>query len=184
LQQEAEQAGEDTENYSVYNHHKLLVDVFVLPATWCRGLYRQALKSLKGRPCEFGLNKHRIREAIAPAPHRENSQQKRSSGHWANRRRSSNYYCASELVETSSPAIGTQDQDIQLFAANSRGLNSVKSRHISCYAFHLPAKGAEGKCTPYYQVNPAAVLLDTDGDVALQQMLFVMKPVAVSKGNG
>jgi hypothetical protein len=31
LQQEAEQAGEDTKHHSAYNHHKLLIDVFVLP---------------------------------------------------------------------------------------------------------------------------------------------------------
>ena len=30
-----------------------------------------------------------------------------------------------------------------------------------------PAKGAEGKATPYYQVNPAAVLLDADMPMGL-----------------
>jgi hypothetical protein len=60
------------------------------------------------------------------------------------------------------------------FLQRAAGVLSKEGAHklLRLASVIAPAKGAEGKCTPYYQVNPATVLLDTDGGVALQQMLL------------
>jgi hypothetical protein len=51
-------------------------------------------------------------------------------------------------------------------------LSKDRARALVCLSSAIvPAKAAEGRPTPYCQVNPAAALLGADGVVALQQMI-------------
>jgi hypothetical protein len=153
LQQEAEQAGEDTENHSAYKQPPQVASrCFRLTwlVSWTLSTSRQVLKL---RPCGFVLNKHRIPEAVAPAPHREISQQKRSSGHWAKRRRAGVELLLCLGARRDQQPCNWNLRPRHTAFCSEQPESQVKSRHIRHKLLRLPstiapAKGAEGKCTP------------------------------------